>query len=154
MSLKSVLFAAAAAMSVTSAALAAEGITLEDAYARSSGNAAKAGAAFMVIENKGDTPDRLIGVTSDAAARVELHTHEIDANGVARMVHVEEGFEIPAGEAVILQRGGNHVMFMGLNAPFEQGGTVPLTLVFERAGKVQIDIPVDQQRKGGGTHSH
>ena len=93
-----------------------------------------------------DTNDRLIGVKSDVAGRVELHTHKVDENGVAQMIHVEEGFAIPAGEAHLLKRGGDHVMFMGLNAPFEQGSSVPVTLIFEQAGEVVVEIPVDLER--------
>ncbi len=152
MTLKSTLLATLTTLSLTSVAFAADVIVVDDAYARSSGKAAKAGAAFMIIENNGDTDDRLISVTSDVAGRVELHTHEIDANGVAKMVHVEEGFAIPAGETHMLKRGGDHVMFMGLTDPFEHGATIPVTLVFENAGEVEIEIPVDLERKD--KHGH
>lgn len=157
MSLKTTLLATLAAAALAVPALAEDAITVDDAYARSSGKAAKAGAAFMVIQNLGDTDDRLLGVTSDAAARVELHTHKINDDGVAQMMHVEDGFAIPAGEAHMLKRGGDHVMFMGLTHPFEQGATVPVTLIFEQAGEVQIEIPVDLERQdndGHGSHSN
>ena len=157
MSLKSKLFATLTAVTLATTAFAQDTITVDDAYARSSGKSAKAGAAFMMIHNTGESDDRLIGVKSDAAARVELHTHKIDDAGVAKMVHVEEGFVIPAGETHMLKRGGDHVMFMGLTAPFEQDGTVPVTLIFENAGEVEIELPVDLERKdegGHGSHSH
>ncbi|WP_171125559.1 MULTISPECIES: copper chaperone PCu(A)C [unclassified Ruegeria] len=149
------LLATVAAVTLTTAAWAQDSITVEDAYARSSGKSAKAGAAFMMIQNSGETDDRLIAAESDVAARVELHTHQVDANGVAKMLHVEEGFVIPAGETHMLKRGGDHVMFMGISAPFEQGATVPVTLVFENAGEIVVDIPVDLERKGDhGSHNH
>ncbi|NVO57244.1 copper chaperone PCu(A)C [Rhodobacteraceae bacterium B1Z28] len=157
MSLKTTLLATLAATALAFPALAEGTIKVGDAYARSSGKSAKAGAAFMMIENQGDADDRLIGATSDVAARVELHTHLIDDNGVAKMVHVEEGFAIPAGETHMLQRGGDHVMFMGLTGPFEQDAVVPVTLIFEQAGEVNVEIPVDLERqdKGGhGSHSN
>ncbi len=157
MALKSTLLATLAALSFTSGAMAADAIVVDDAYARSSSKSAKAGAAFMVIENHSDTDDRLIGVKSDVAGRVELHTHKVDENGVAQMIHVEEGFAIPAGEAHLLKRGGDHVMFMGLNAPFQQGSSVPVTLIFEKAGEVVVEVPVDLERKdqgGHGSHDH
>ncbi|WP_170326825.1 copper chaperone PCu(A)C [Ruegeria arenilitoris] len=157
MSLKSKLLATLATALLATSAWAQDAISVNDAYARSSGKSAKAGAAFMMIQNAGETDDRLIGVKSDAAARVELHTHKVDDNGVAKMVHVEEGFVIPAGEMHMLKRGGDHVMFMGLTAPFEHGATVPVTLIFEKAGEVEIEIPVDLERqdKGGhGSHSN
>ncbi|EEE36340.1 periplasmiC protein conserved in bacteria with c-terminal histidine [Rhodobacteraceae bacterium KLH11] len=146
MTLKSTLLATLTTLSLASGAFAADVIVIEDSYARSSGKHAKAGAAFMVIQNQGDTDDRLIGVISDASDRVELHTHEVDDNGVARMLHVEEGFVIPAGETRKLQRGGDHVMFMGLTTPFEAGATVPVTLVFEKAGEIVVEVPVDLER--------
>ncbi|NOE18821.1 copper chaperone PCu(A)C [Ruegeria atlantica] len=157
MSLKTSLFATLVAVTLAMPAFAEGTIKVDDAYARSSGKTAKAGAAFMMIQNLGDADDRLVGVTSDAAARVELHTHKVDDNGVAKMVHVEEGFAIPAGETHMLKRGGDHVMFMGLTEPFEQDAMVPVTLIFEKAGEVEIEIPVDLERQdmgGHGSHSN
>ncbi|WP_170761854.1 copper chaperone PCu(A)C [Ruegeria lacuscaerulensis] len=152
MFLKTKLLVTLAAATLATSAFAQDPITVDDAYARSAGNSAKAGAAFMMIQNTGEADDRLVGVESDVAARVELHTHLIDENGVAKMTHVEEGFVIPAGETHMLKRGGDHVMFMGLTAPFEQGSKVPVTLIFEKAGEVEIEIPVDLERQDAGGH--
>jgi len=132
-------------------ALAAD-ITVEDAYARASSPNAKAGAAFMLITNGGTQDDRLVDASSDIAARVELHTHVQDGD-VMRMVHVEEGFALPAGETVVLERGGKHVMFMGLNTSLDQGDTVEVTLTFENAGEILVEIPVDLERMPKG-HGH
>jgi copper(I)-binding protein len=130
-------------------------ITIEDAYARSASPMAKSGAAFMMIKNSGEA-DRLIAASSEAAARTELHTHLEGENGVMRMVHVEEGFELPADGMIAMQRGGKHVMLMGLNAPMEQGATVTVTLTFEKAGDVVVEVPVDLERQdhGGMNHGH
>ena len=68
-------------------------------------------------------------------------------DGVMKMTHVEAGFAIPAGGSHALARGGDHVMFMGLAAPFEQGATVTVTLTFERAGEIEVAIPVDLERQ-------
>ena len=152
MPFKSKLLATLAAATLATSAFAQDTIAVEDAYARSSGKSATAGAAFMMIANNGESDDRLIGAKSDAAARVELHTHLIDENGVAKMIHLEEGFVISAGESHMLKRGGDHVMFMGLAAPFEQGATVPVTLIFENAGEVEVEVPVDLERKDDGGH--
>ena len=124
----------------------ADGIKIEDAYARASSGMAKAGAAFMVIKTTGTEDDRLVAASSDVAKRVELHTHKIDANGVAKMMEIEEGFAIPAGGEHALARGGDHVMFMGLTAPFEQDRILIVTLTFENAGALQVEIPVDLER--------
>ncbi|ASP23137.1 copper chaperone PCu(A)C [Antarctobacter heliothermus] len=139
------LFVGAVALALATPVLA--DIVITDPYARSSGPTAKAGAAFMVIENTGTEDDRLIGVSSEVAVRVELHTHKDMGEGVMRMMEVEEGFAVPAGGTHMLQRGGDHVMFMGLNGPMEQGKTVAVTLIFEKAGEMVVDIPVDLERK-------
>jgi len=109
-------------------------IMVKDAYARTSMAGATSGAAFMQIMNHTSEDDRLIGVSSEIAKRVELHTHRQTGDGVMKMVHVEEGFVIPAGGMHALKRGGDHVMFMGLTRDMVQGGTVPVTLTFENAG--------------------
>lgn len=132
-------------------------IMIHDAYARVSSPAAKSGAAFMEIINHGGTDDRLIGVNSEIAARTELHTHIEAENGVMQMRHVEDGFEIPAGGSHLLARGGDHVMLMGLSEGLSHGDRVTVTLTFEQAGEMTIDIPVDLERQpdhGGHSHSN
>jgi len=101
----------------------------------------------MMLMNTGDADDRLVAASSDVAGRVELHTHTEDANGVMRMGEVEGGIPVPAGETVMLKRGGLHVMFMGLTAPLVQDSEIDVTLTFEKAGDMQIKIPVDHARK-------
>ncbi len=150
MSLKSVLFAAVAAVSLAGAA-SAEGakIMVQDQYARVSTKMATSGAAFMNIMNMSSEADQLLAVRSDVAKRVELHTHMESGDGIMKMVHVEDGFAIPAEGSHLLQRGGDHVMFMGLTETLEHGDVVPLTLVFKNAGEISIEIPVDLERKPG-----
>lgn len=153
MSFKSQFLAASAAILMATTAFA-EGVEVHDPYARSASSMATTGAAFMVIHNHGGPDDRLIGATSDVAARVELHTHREDENGVMRMIHVEEGLELPTDGEIIMERGGHHVMFMGLNAPFTQGDVIDVTLVFETAGEIVVQVPVDLERQPGeGAHS-
>lgn len=150
MSLKSFVFAATSAAALTLAGAAmAGGMMVEDAYARVSTKMSASGAAFMQIMNDTGADDRLIDVRSDVAERVELHTHQGDANGVMKMVHVEEGFAVPAGEVHMLKRGGDHVMFLGLTQTLHHGDVVPLTLVFEKAGEINVEVPVDLERKPG-----
>ena len=72
---------------------------------------------------------------------IQIHMTEM-TNGVMSMKEVEGGIEIPAGGTIQLEPGGNHVMLMGLKAPLVEGETLPLTLVFEKAGKVDVDVPV------------
>lgn len=158
MSFKSALLAGLSAAALALPAFA-DGIEVHDAYALSASPMAKSGAAFMVIHNHGGPDDHLLSASSPAAAKVELHTHQQNSEGVMKMVHVEEGFDLPKDAEIIMERGGKHVMFLGLTAPFEQGQTIPLTLTFEQAGEVQIDVPVDLERMSkdghsGHNHSH
>jgi len=139
-------FLAAACALVIAAPVHAD-IVILDSYARSSGPMAKAGAAFMVIENTGAEDDRLIAVASDKAKRVELHTHKEMGDGIMKMMEVEDGFAVPAGGMHHLARGGDHVMFMGLTSPMVQDETFTLTLTFEQAGDIVVSIPVDLDRK-------
>ncbi|WP_138468005.1 copper chaperone PCu(A)C [Poseidonocella sp. HB161398] len=144
--------ALSAALSALAAGAALAGdIAIHDAYARASTSRSVSGAAFMTIENAGAAPDRLIAVASPAAERAELHTHIQDANGVMKMTEVEEGFEIPAHGSHALARGGDHMMLMGLLQPLKQGDMVPVTLTFEKAGEIAIEVPVDLERGPGQT---
>ena len=144
MSLPKILLAAAAAASIALPSLAADGIEIVDPYARSASQ--MSGAAFMTIVNHTAEDDRLVAAATDAAQRVELHTHIEDAEGVMRMVEVEDGFAVPAGGETVLQRGGLHVMLMGLTRPFEQGESIDLILTFEKAGDVAVTAPIDNER--------
>lgn len=116
-------------------------IEIEDLWVRASAPGQTNGAGYMEIENSGSGPDRLVAVRSSAAERVELHT-VVTENGVARMTPLEQGLAVPAGGEAELAPGGNHVMFIGLKAPFAEGGTVPATLQFEHAGEVQVQFKV------------
>jgi len=127
--------------------LAAQGMMVHDAYARSSTAASTSGAAFMVLMNHSGSDDRLIGASSDVAAKVELHQHAEDSNGVMRMGEIEGGVPIANDEAHAFQRGGDHLMFMGLKRPLAQGEMINVTLEFEKAGAVDIEIMVDQERQ-------
>ncbi|WP_412505143.1 copper chaperone PCu(A)C [Roseovarius sp. SYSU LYC5161] len=148
MTLRPTTLGLTAALTLATPAWAAE-ITIEDPYARAAGVTAIAGAAFMTIHNESAIADRLVAARSDVAERVELHTHVADGD-VMRMIEVEEGFAIPAGEAHSLARDGDHVMFMGLRQPFEQGETITVTLTFEHAGEMTLEIPIDNDRPATG----
>lgn len=142
------LFGAAIAATFLAATSAfAADIVIDEPYVRSSTPNSKTGAAFMTLMNNGDQDDRLIAARSDVAGRVELHTHIEDANGVMKMTEIEAGIPIAAGEAHAMKRGGDHVMFMGLTGPLEQGSEITVTLTFEKAGDVEVQIPVDHERK-------
>jgi copper(I)-binding protein len=140
-------FLAAVALALATPATAQNGVQVVDPYVRVSGAMAKSGAAFMVIENHAGSEDRLVKAASDVAQRVELHTHKADASGTMQMLEVPEGFAIPASGSHALARGGDHVMFLGLTRSLAHGDVVQVTLTFEKAGEVVVDIPVDLERK-------
>lgn len=145
-----------AALAVTTFAIPAfaDSIMIKDAYVRTAMKGAKSGAAFMQIMNHSDTDDRLVSVASEVAKKVELHTHMDMGEGVMKMMHVEEGFVIPAGGMHGLSRGGDHVMFMGLTKDMIQGESVEVTLTFEQAGNMVVQIPVDLERQDHGAMKH
>lgn len=111
---------------------------------------AKSAAGYMAISNAGAAPDRLIGVESPIAARAMLHRTEFGADGVARMIHLAS-VDLPADDTVLLEPGGIHVMFMGLQVEMTEGDLLPATLIFEKAGRVEVEFMVDPP--GGLDHS-
>jgi len=136
-------FAAAIALAATflaSQAAIAGDIQITKPWARASAGQAKAGAAFLAIANTGTTDDRLVAARADVSRKTELHTH-IKEGDLMKMRQVE-AIDVPAGKTVALQPGGLHVMFMGLNAPLASGTHFPLTLVFEKAGEITVDVEV------------
>jgi len=134
-------------------AFAHDGVHINDPYARVMGGVGASGAVFFEIENHQQGDDRLIDATSDVADKVELHTHK-EEGGVMKMIHVPEGFAIPAGGMHALARGGDHVMLLGLKSELKNGDTVNLTLTFEKAGEVQVQAVIDNDRKPKGHGGH
>lgn len=132
--------------------LAAQQITVTEAYARVMGASATSGSAFMVIENTALSPDRLLRVETTQAERAEVHTHRQDALGVMQMIHLPEGLEIPAAGKRELARGGDHIMFMGLTAPLAEGDQIKARLIFDKAGPVEVEFPVRNQKPSGHGH--
>jgi copper(I)-binding protein len=103
---------------------------------------AKAAGGFMAIVNNGAEPDRLIGVESEIAMKSMVHESKVDANGVGTMTHVE-AIEIPPGETINLEHGGYHIMFMGLTGTLTEGEMHKAVLIFEKAGRVEIEFMID-----------
>lgn len=112
-------------------------------WTRATAPTAKAGGGYLVITNKGTTPDRLVAAESNASQKVEIHEMKMDGN-VMRMRELAGGLEIPPGGSVMLKPGGYHIMFMELKAPLAKGNKVPVTLVFEKAGKIDVDFAVQE----------
>lgn len=110
-----------------------------------------AGGGYLTVTNNGQAADKLVSAASPNAGKVEVHTMEV-VNDVMVMRPVDGGLDIPAGATVELKPGGLHLMFMAVAEPFKQGASVPVTLEFEKAGKVEVMLPV-QAKPGGEDHS-
>jgi copper(I)-binding protein len=128
-------------MSGMSEAVTAGDLTITGAWARAMLPGQPAGGGYLTITNKGAAADRLVSVTSESAGMVEIHTMET-TNDVMVMRPVEGGLEIPPGGTVELKPGGLHMMFMSVKEPFKPGASVPVTLKFEKAGTVEVTLPI------------
>lgn len=103
---------------------------------------AKTAGGYMAIVNNGSSDDRLLAIETDIAAKAEVHESKVGADGVGTMDKVE-ALEIPAGETVSLDRGGLHVMFMGLKTKLTEGEMHKAVLVFEKGGRVEMEFMID-----------
>jgi copper(I)-binding protein len=106
------------------------------------------GGGYFTITNNGKSADRLVSISSPDAGRAEIHSMVMKDN-VMVMRPVEGGLEIPPGATVELKPGHFHLMFMDVKRPFQKGDTVPVTLEFEKAGKVEIEMPVEAPNARG-----
>lgn len=129
----------------------ASALHVTGAWARPSIGNLDRSAAYFEIMNHGTSPDRLLAVKTDVSARAELHT-TIMENDVARMRALDDGVEVPSGGGVKFEPAGNHVMLLGLKRPLKEGSSFPMTLVFEKAGEVKVDVPVRKSATSGGGH--
>jgi len=116
-------------------------IHISQPWSRATPKGAASGAGYMTLTNKGAAPDRVSCVSDDASAQCQIHTMTME-NGVMKMRPVEGGLEIKPGESVMLKPGGNHIMFLSLKHPLDQGGTVKATLKFDHAGTIDVEYPV------------
>jgi len=114
-------------------------VKVEQPWARPTVEGQMAGGAFLKIQNVGGA-DRLLSASSSAAGMVQLHTMSMEGD-VMKMREVE-AIDLPAGTTVELKPGGLHLMLMGLKSPLKEGSKVPLTLKFEKAGEVKVEVPV------------
>tara|TARA_B110000908_G_scaffold60659_1_gene73654 strand:- start:1066 stop:1512 length:447 start_codon:yes stop_codon:yes gene_type:complete len=147
MSFKSTFITGFAATLLMATSAFAEGLMVKDPYARAARPNAPTGAAFMKLMNHSDQDITLMGVSSDVAKRVELHAHIDNGEGVMQMSEIEGGITIPAGEMHMMNRGGDHVMMMGLTQSLVDGETISVTFEFENGAEMVVEIPVDNARK-------
>ncbi|WP_233553412.1 copper chaperone PCu(A)C [Teichococcus wenyumeiae] len=150
------LLAALGALSLPAAAMAhsykAGEIDIGHPWSRAA-PAGVTGAGYLTLTNKGSTADRLVGARAEIARAVEIHSSGMEG-GVMRMRPVE-AIEVAPGAEVQLAPGGLHIMLIGLKQPLVKGARVPLTLVFEKAGEVAVELAVEAAgARGGDEHQH
>ena len=142
-------------------AMSAEHVTLGDleidgAFARATLPGAPVGGGFLSITNNGDTDDRLVAASSDAAGVMQLHNMRMDGD-VMKMYQMTDGIPVPAHETVELSPGGLHVMFMDLTGPLVEDTVVDVELTFEKAGTVTVPFAVKSiaaKDDGHAMHDH
>ncbi|MEQ8282229.1 MAG: copper chaperone PCu(A)C [Parvibaculum sp.] len=131
-------------------ASAGNGISVADPWARASVTAT--GAAYLTLENAGTEDDALVEVRSDVAEKIEIHDMTMD--GMVMRMRKLDRLALPAGETVRLAPGGLHIMLIRLHGPLAEGDAVPLTLVFETAGEIEVLAAVQKAGHGGGHGGH
>jgi copper(I)-binding protein len=117
----------------------ADGLTIQNAWARASAGGATTGAAYLTVTG-GARADDLVAASTPVAATAEVH-QTLTENAVMKMRPMPD-LPIPAGQGVTLAPGGTHIMLMGLNQPLVAGESFPLTLTFAHAGQVIVDVKV------------
>ncbi len=129
-------------------------LVITQAWSRQTPSGAKVAGGYLTIENKGSSADRLVSGSGDIAGRVEIHEMAMDGS-VMTMRPLDKGLVIDPGKTVKLAPGGNHLMLMDLKKPLKQGDKVPVTLQFEKAGKVNVllDVQGVGAKGPGGDHS-
>lgn len=130
----------AAMLACVPVAVCAAELEISGAFLRASPKVANTGAGFLTIKNPGTEADTLVAAEANVSKSVELHTHVRDGD-VMRMRKVES-ITVPAGGSAELKPGGDHIMFIDLDKPLAEGQTVPVTLVFAKAGKKLVQMPV------------
>jgi periplasmic copper chaperone A len=141
---------AAVAPTAHAADVHAGSLDISAAWSRATPKGAPVAAGYLTIKNNGTEPDRLVGGSSEVAAKFEVHEMSMD-NGVMKMRPLKDGLEIKPGETVELKPEGLHIMFVGPKKPLKQGDHFKATLEFAKAGKVDVDFDVTGM---GGPAAH
>ncbi len=116
-------------------------LVITQAWSRATPGGAKVAGGYLTIENRGSTPDRLIGGSADVADKVQAHQMTMN-NGVMTMRPLDQGLTIAPGKTVKLAPSGYHLMLLDLKSPLKRGDKVPVILEFEKAGKVTVSFDV------------
>lgn len=126
---------------------------VSDAWSRAMPPTAPTGAVYFTLQNPSGEDDRLIGVSTPRAERAELHTHV--QQGELMSMQKVEAVELPANGTLQFKPGGHHVMLFKMTQPLKAGETFPLTLQFDKAGELTLEVKIlDQAPNAGGAHAH
>ena len=126
-------------------------VSVSEAWARATMPGQKVSAAYMQIRSDADA--RLVGASSSAVPRVEVHEMKMDGD-VMRMREVK-AIDLPKGKTVALEPGGLHIMLMNLSKPIAAGDVIPLTLVIESGGTRQnLEVKAEARAPGGSSMQH
>ena len=127
-------------------------IRIGKVWTRETPAGAKVGAGFMTITNTGKEPDTLIGGSIPIAGKVEVHEMSMD-RGMMKMRRLDPGLTIKPGETVVLRPGSFHLMFLDMAQGPKRGTSVKGTLMFEKAGRIEVEYgvePVGAREPGAG----
>ena len=127
-------------------------VAIEHPWSRATAPGVKIAAGYLTVVNKSGAADRLVSASSPAAARVETHVTVKDGD-IFRMREVK-GYEIPANGRFELKPGGAHLMLVDIKQPLKEGERVPLTLRFEKAGEVKVELAVEKGASAPTGHGH
>lgn len=116
-------------------------LKIDHPWARATPGAITTGAVYLSVTATGAAPDRLVAAATPRAAKAELHTQIMD--GDVMKMRALSAIEINPGEPTMLKPGGMHIMLVGLTAPLREKDRFPLTLTFEKAGKVEVEVLVE-----------
>lgn len=125
-------------------------VSAADAVCRPTPNGRQATGCYLTLTASRD--DRLVSVTSPVSGLAQVHEMKVESN-MMMMRELTDGLPLPAGSAVALAPGGNHIMLMGVANPLVAGDTVPLTLTFANARPVEIVARVGQPALATSEHS-
>lgn len=127
-------------------------LTIEQPWAAPTPAGVDVSAGYLVIDNQTASDDRLLGVTSVRAERVEVH--EMTMAGAVMQMRPVESLTISTGQSATLAPGGMHLMFYGVAEPFADGQDIPVRLTFERAGVIDVTLPVRRLPPEGHSGGH
>lgn len=128
-------------------------LTITGGFTRATLPNAPVGGGYITISNAGTEADRLVSASSPISEVTQLHEMKMEGD-VMKMKELENGIDIPAGETVTLAPGGLHIMFMGLTQSLVEGEKVPVTLTFEKAGTVEIELSIAGMAAKGPAMDH